>query len=52
MIFFLRAAVLAAALLTALHLNAQPISIWGEGKRHHARQAILRPYICQGSDVS
>ncbi len=52
MFFFLRAAFLAAALLTALHLNAQPISIWGEGKRHHARQAILRPYICQGSDVS
>ncbi len=52
MTVFLRAAFLAAALLTALHLNSQTINIWGEGKRHHARQAILRPYICRGSDIS
>ncbi len=48
----LRAALLVAALLAAFQLNAQTIRIWGEGTRHHASQALLTAYPCEGSSIS
>ena len=50
--FFLRAALIVAALLAGFGLGAQEIDIWGDQTRHHARQAILRPYTCEGSSIS
>ena len=50
--FFLRVALIVAALLAGFGLGAQEINIWGDQTRHHARQAILRPYTCEGSSVS
>ena len=49
---FRRILALAFALLAVLPLGAQEINIWGEQTRHHARQAILRPYLCEGSSIS